>query len=194
MTQQDLNQLSKSYYCAGGVCGALALALLHPPPLPQLLNHPRLVTSSSVVPATPLASTRTLPPTFGISTASNPSSNCGARGSKPSLDDHRLESSASARGGDGNVAGATLLGEDVGRGAGWDGGRTSSLCCAAASSRYFIYSTNFRFWASMYESFSSRGRFGSWKLEIMVEGERSGVGSGEPVVVGVGGGAVNGER
>src|SRR5271168_1114508 len=99
--QQDLNQLPRSNnYCAAGVCGALTL--LHPPPPPQLLNHPRLVTSSSGLPV-PLASTRTLPPTPGNSTASNPSSNCGTKGSPPP-EDHRLESSVSACGGDGNVA------------------------------------------------------------------------------------------
>lgn len=48
----------------------------------------------------------------------------------------------------------------------------------------------------MYESFWSRGRFGSWKFEIMVEAERSRVASTGAVVAGVVrvGRAVNGER
>jgi hypothetical protein len=53
-----------------------------------------------------------------------------------------------------------------------------------------MYSTNFRFWVSMYESFSSRGRLGSWKGERRLED----VISREVVVGMVAVGAEKGER
>ena len=113
------------------------------------VNHPRFAVSSGdfTPEATPVGKSSGL-------TASNPSSaNCGdCCENRLPTDQRRVESDA-----------GTL-----------DAVGDSWVCCAAASSRNLTYSSNLRLWVSIYVSFSSWGRLGSWKEDpIKDDAEKS---------------------